>query len=216
MMIYLLKGDDYQAKERKIDEIKNKILSHPDAAKFDFENLDAAKVSSEDLKKSFMAMPVIIKTRLILIRNLQKASNHNQTLLTDFINDENSSATLICDCSESSRKGFITKIAQKAKVLEFSTGTKLNVFDMTKAMSSRHPKEALKILDQLMNEGNHPLQLMGGLVWFWGNSKNRMSADRFQQGLKELQEADLNIKRSRLHPEYTLEVLVTKLSLLIT
>ena len=59
------------------------------------------------------------------------------------------------------------------------------------------------------------LQLMGGLVWFWGKLKQRISAEKFKKGLLHLQEADLNIKRSRIKAEYALEVLVVKLCLLI-
>ncbi|MBZ0166329.1 MAG: hypothetical protein K8I00_05930, partial [Candidatus Omnitrophica bacterium] len=71
-----------------------------------------------------------------------------------------------------------------------------------------------KLLAVLLRDGTHPLQIMGGLVWIWGRLKNRISADNFQQGLRELQAADLNIKRSRLHPEHAVEILVTKLCLL--
>ena len=82
-------------------------------------------------------------------------------------------------------------------------------------MTARNPVEALKILGNLLVEENHPLQIMGGLIWFWGKSRTRLSADQFKKGLMCLQEADLNIKRSRLKPEHTLEVLVVKLSSLI-
>lgn len=213
-MIYLLKGDEYQAKEQKIDELKTKILAHPDARRFDYESLDAAKVTPEDLKKTLMTLPVVAKQRLVLIRQIQKASPHNQTILTDFVNTANDHCVLIGDCTEPSQKGFLSKLEAKGKVLEFGGKKKLSVFDMTNAIGARNPREALAMLSVLINEGNHPLQLMGGLVWFWGKSKTRISPANFQKGLKELQEADLSMKRSRLPPEYALEVLVTKLCLL--
>ncbi|MGE0268546.1 MAG: hypothetical protein AB7S78_08850 [Candidatus Omnitrophota bacterium] len=213
-MIYILKGDDYQAKEQKIDELRNKILSHPDARRFDYDILDAAKVTPEDLKKSLMTLPVIVKQRLVLIRQVQKANPQNQNILIDFSNSSSDYCILIADCSEASQKGFLSKLEIKAKVLAFGGKKKLNVFDMTNAIGARNPREALAMLTSLFNEGNHPLQLMGGLVWFWGKNKTKISPDNFQKGLKELQEADLNIKRSRLPPEYALEVLVTKLCLL--
>lgn len=213
-MIYLLKGDDHQAKEQKIDELKNKILSHPDARRFDYDNLDAAKVSPEELKKSLMTLPVLVKQRLVLIRQIQKAGTQNQNILIDFANAQNDYCIIIGDCTESSQKGFLNKLEMKAKVLEFGGKKKLNVFDMTNAIAARNPREALSLLGNLLSEGNHPLQLMGGLVWFWGKSKTKISPVNFQKGLKELQEADLNMKRSRLPQEYALEVLVTKLCLL--
>ena len=51
---------------------------------------------------------------------------------------------------------------------------------------------------------------MGGLVWSWGKARSFARRENFQKGLVALQEADLNIKRSRLAPQQALEVLVVK------
>ena len=107
---------------------------------------------------------------------------------------------------------FIKKIHKKADIFNFSQKERQNVFDMTKAMSSRQTAEALKILSELLTEGDQPLQIMGALVWFWRKIKDRLTAVRYVQGLQFLQEADLNIKRSRLRPDYALEVVVVKLT----
>ncbi len=40
-MIYLLLGEDSQAKDKKISEIKTALLTQPEAVFFDFESLDA-------------------------------------------------------------------------------------------------------------------------------------------------------------------------------
>ncbi|MBP9853396.1 MAG: hypothetical protein KBD53_00850 [Candidatus Omnitrophica bacterium] len=213
-MMYLLKGDDYQAKEQKLDELRNKILSSPDARRFDYDNLDATKLSPEDLKKSFLTLPVVNKQRLIIIRHIQKTSAQNQNIILDFLKTNSKDCILIADCSEMSQKGFLDKLEKSATVLTFGGRKKLSVFDMKMSIGSGNSREALNVLSALINEGNHPLQLMGGVVWIWGDQKKRISSANFQQGLKELKEADLNMKRSRLPPEYALEVLITKLCLL--
>ena len=43
----------------------------------------------------------------------------------------------------------------------------------------------------------------------------RYGKERFERGLKALEEADLNIKRSRLEPRYAVEKLVVELGLLL-
>ena len=83
---------------------------------------------------------------------------------------------------------------------------------MTKKMTSGNGAEALQILNRLYDDGAHPLQIMGGMVWAWGNERSRVSAENFEKGLRELQDADLNIKRSRLNPEQAVEILVVKLA----
>ena len=217
-MIYLFLGEDREAKEQKIAEIKKTCLPSDDALKLDYECLYGSKIDPSELKKSLIALPAISSKRLILIRTVEKLNTQNKKILLDFIQSENEHAVLILDSEETSaQNSFMNKISAAAKVMRFGSGTvKKNVFDMTMRMENRDSSGALKILEHLMSGGDHPLQIMGGLVWFWGKSKNRLSTDQFKKGLLVLQEADLNIKRSRINPEYAVEIAVTKLSSLIS
>lgn len=213
-MIYLLKGDDYRAKETKIDELKKKFLVHPDAPRFDFDNLNAEKLAPAELKKSLVSLPAVNPHRLVFIRNIQKANEQNQKILVAFFKEKPEHCIVIGDMSAPSQKGFITQLAKMGQKLEFGTGKKITVWEMTDQIKARNSKEALRLLSQMIKDGSHPLQIMGGLVWFWGRMKTRIPARNFQQGLQELQIADLNIKRSRLQPDHAVQILVTKLCLL--
>lgn len=216
-MIYFLLGGDRPAKEEKINEIKASCLPSNDALKFDYEFLDGRKLDPTVLKKALIALPAVAKKRLILIRAVEKLTTHNKKIILDFIQAENRHAVLVLDSDELSFKGsFLRDITPVAKVMRFEQrGRKNDIWDVTRAMEGRDPDEALKILNNLLRDGDPPLKIMGGLVWFWGSLKNRVSAEGFKKGLLVLQEADLNIKRSRLKPEYAVEIAVTKLSLLI-
>lgn len=215
-MIYLLKGDDYRAKEAKIDELKKEILVHPDAPRFDFDSLNAERLPPAELKKSLVALPAVNPRRLVFIRNIQKAAEQNQKILLEFAQSAPEHCVVIGDISAPSQKGFLTKLSKIGRKLEFGAGKKTVVWDVTNQIERRNPKEALRLLCVMISEGSHPLQIMGGLVWFWGRMKNKIPAGRFQQGLRELQAADLNIKRSRLAPDHAVQILVTKLCLLVT
>jgi DNA polymerase III delta subunit len=48
-------------------------------------------------------------------------------------------------------------------------------------------------------------------VWYWGKEGRMLAKTKFERGLQALEEADLNIKRSRLNPEYAVEKLVVEL-----
>ena len=89
-----------------------------------------------------------------------------------------------------------------------------SVFDMTKLMTAHRSGEALKMLDGFYRADVHPLAVMGALVWYWGKEGKAAGRERFERGLKALEEADLNIKRSRLDPQYAVEKLVVELGLL--
>ncbi len=212
MEYYLLSGEDRLAKDQKIEEIKSRAFPLGEAVKFDFEILYAVKLNSDILKKSLVALPAIASQRVLVIHTIQKLSPHNKELILNFFKKKESHLILILDDDTTDAKNsFIKKLTPFVNTLCFSKGKKFNVFDLTRAMSNRNGVQALKILHELMDEGNHPLQLMGGLIWYWGKEKVRLSSERFKKGLQRLQEADLNIKRSRLKPSEAIEVLVVRL-----
>ena len=211
-MIYLLIGEDGLTKDQKIAEIKKKSLPLTEALQFDCDLLHATKLDPDDLKKSLLSLPSFAARRLVIIRSLQKLSPHNKEILLEFINQKPNHVDLILDTDENNPQDkFWAQILVFAKVVHSENASQKNVFDMTRAIERHQAADALLILSELVTQGTHPLQIMGGLVWFWGKLKSRLSSERFQQGLEMLQEADLNIKRSRLEPEFAVETAVVKL-----
>ncbi|MBF0489688.1 MAG: hypothetical protein HQL15_03600 [Candidatus Omnitrophica bacterium] len=209
-MIYLLLGEDSQAKDKKIAEIKESFLIQPEALFFDFESLDAQTVSAASLKKSLIALPSFSSKRIILIRHLQKLKADPVSVLLAFAESPSGDCEVILEAS-TELKSPLKEVASYAKVLSFGVKAELNVFDMTKLMSAKKTTEALRMLHEFYDQGMYPLQLMGVLVWYWGKEGRALGNPRFEQGLKALEEADLNIKRSRLQPEYAIEKLVVEL-----
>ncbi|MFT5169821.1 MAG: DNA polymerase III delta subunit [Lysobacterales bacterium] len=215
-MIYLFLGQDVAAKDLKLAALKEKFLSCKESHEFDFDILHAAKLDSDTLKKSLIALPAIEKVRLVVVRCIEKLSQHNKDIILRFLEEKETKTILILDgASLDGKTKFYKELSKCATVERVRSDVKGNVFDVTKAIESRRIDEALKQLTNIMNDGQHPLQIMGGLVWFWGKMRGRIKEASFKKGLLELQEADLNIKRSRIRPDYAMEVLVTKLTSLI-
>lgn len=216
-MIYLLLGEDSSEKRKKFNKIRSSCLPSEDALNLDYELLYGLKLDPETLKKALLALPAVAKERLVLIQNAEKLNEHNKEIISSVIRAGHDHIVLVLDVSQSSVKGeFFREMTANAEVFKFGgKEEKKNIWDVTKAIERRKLPDALKTLNALMIDGDPPVKIMGGLVWFWGSLKNRLSADNFKKGLLVLQEADLNIKRSRLRPEYAVEVAVTKLSSLI-
>lgn len=213
-MTYLFLGEDSRAKDEKIGELKKKILTPPQSFQFDYELLHAAKLEEHHLKKVLMNLPALAPRRLVVIREGHRLSPKNQDILVQFLEKAYDHAVIVLDSDEWDHKNsFVRKIRKMVDLIEFSSTKKIDVFDLTRTIDSRKETEALKILDQLLKGGTHPLQILGTLVWFWKKSRGRFSGKEFKEGLLALQEADLNIKRSRLKPEYAMELLVVKLCL---
>ncbi len=209
-MVYLLLGEDSQAKDKKISEIKAAILTQPESLFFDFESLDAPYLTAASLKKSLLALPSFSSKRVILIRHVQKLKNDPAAVLIAFAEAPTKDCEVILEAS-GEIKIPLKEIVALAKVFTFGVKVELNIFDMTKLMSLKKTADALKMMHELFNQGTHPLRMMGPLLWYWGDRRRAVGSQKFEQGLKALEEADLNIKRSRLLPEYALEKLVVEL-----
>lgn len=212
-MIYLLLGDDKAAKERHIAGIKAKYLADGSARQLDYESLHGVKLDPDVLKKALISLPAVSKKRMVLIRAADKLDSHNKEILFEFIKAGHAHAVVVLDFGEEGGKSaFLNQIKADAEVIRCGTpARRQNVFDMTRAMERRDPAGALKIFNELVNGGEPLLKILSGMVWFWGDRKTRLSGDQFKKGLRVLQEADLNIKRTRLKPEHAVEVAVTKL-----
>ena len=215
-MIYLFLGDDLPAKDARITEIKNKLFnSSQEALAFDFDNLDVKELGGDALKKAFLTLPVIASHRLIVLRQIHKLKSADIQVLIDFCKKPAAHCDVILESSENILKGELKDLPLYAKGLVLGKPEGPNVFDMTKLITAHRSGDALKMLDGFYRENVHPLQIMGALVWYWGKEGKSLGKERFARGLKALEEADLNIKRSRLDPQYAVEKLVVELGLLL-
>ncbi len=211
-MVYLFFGEETSAKDEKIKEIREKTILSPDALSFDYELLHASKLAPEILKKALLTLPVIAKKRLIIIRQAENLNPQNKNIIMGYLDNISEKIILILDsASFDSKENFYKKLSEKAKVISFAAVQGKNVFDMTKAIARGDSAQALKILSDLIEDGQYPLQIMGALVWSWGKAKENISSVNYRNGLDCIQKADLNIKRSRLDPQQALEILVVSL-----
>jgi len=215
-MIYLFLGDDLPAKDARITEIKNKLFnSSQEALAFDFDNLDVKELGGDALKKAFLTLPVIASHRLIVLRQIHKLKSADIQVLIDFCKKPAAHCDVILESSENILKGELKDLPLYAKGLVLGKPEGPNVFDMTKLITAHRSGDALKMLDGFYRQNVHPLQIIGALVWYWGKEGKALGKERFARGLKALEEADLNIKRSRLDPQYAVEKLVVELGLLL-
>lgn len=214
-MIYLFLGNDLASKDARITEIKNKLFKDADEAlAFDFDNLDARELGADALKQAFLTLPVIAPHRLIIVRQIHKLKSADIQVLVNFCQKPAKYCDVILESSENTLKGDLKDLPLYAKGVVLGKPEGPNVFDMTKLITARRSSDALKMLDGFYRENVHPLQVMGALVWYWGKEGKVLGRERFERGLHALEEADLNIKRSRLEPQYAVEKLVVELGLL--
>lgn len=216
MMVYLLLGESGSRKNQRICDIREKILPTADARQFDYETLDSKKIEASVLKERLLSLPTVAPRRMLVLQDIDELNEYNQTMLLEFLSSDPDHLVLILTAETLPEKSdFGKKIRALAQVVDFGQARAGTVFDMTRALERRQHAEALACLNKLLNEGEYPLKLIGGLIWFWRQKKGRISDAKFIEGLEALQEADLNIKRSRVDPDYAMEMLVVKLGMLL-
>ncbi len=214
-MIYLFLGSDLPAKDARISEIKNKFFKNfQEALAFDFDNLDASQLGVDALKKALLSLPVIAPHRLIILRQIHQLKSADIRVLINFCQKPAKHCDVILESSENTLKGDLKDLPLYCKGVVLARPEAPNVFDMTKLITAHRSADALKMLDGFYRADVHPLQIMGALVWYWAREGKVLGKERFERGLKALEEADLNIKRSRLDPQYAVEKLVVELGLL--
>lgn len=213
-MIYLLVGQDNPAKEQKIAEIKARAFPSPESLSFDYQILHGHRLNNEELQEALMALPAVASSRVVLIRQADELAATQKAIVVDLEKKAEGKLIVILEAEGLDKKdAFFTKFAHAVKALSFSPKLRHNVFDLMRVISAHRKAEALEMLDGLLKDGDHPLQIIAGMFWKWKNDRKQIPSLKFQEGLLAFKQADFNIKRSQLKPEHALEVLVVRLCL---
>ncbi len=208
-MIYLLLGDQMDKKDAFIEGIKAKSPAI-ESASFDIENLDGSQVSKDDLKKALIALPMAASKRLVIVSTVHKLKVPDIQSLATFVSSPQTHVDVILESSMFELPSAFKVIQANSKLTMFGTPP-AKPFEITNFMERRQTTQALLSLNKFLDDGMYHGNLLGVLVWYWGKHGRNYGTMNFEKGLKLLQEADLNIKRSRFAPAFTLEKVVTEL-----
>ncbi len=213
-MIYLLLGQDNLAKEQKIAEIKAKALPSQESLSFNYQVLYGHHLDNDSLAQALTALPVASERRVVVIRQVDELVAAQKNKIIELHKQAKNQLIIILEAESLDDKDLLTKkFGQLISTCFFSPKARYNAFDLMRVIASHRKVEALELLDELLKGGDHPLQIIAGMFWKWNNDKKQMPSQVFRKGLLAFKQADFNIKRSQLKPEYALEVLVIKLCL---
>ncbi len=208
--IYLFMGEDGVSKDRKIAALKKENLPE-NSLQFNYELLYADSLEPSKLKELLYCLPVNSRKRLVVIKEADKLSSQNKEILLSFVKNPPKDTLLVLDTNKSGIKDDLFKdLSRYAEIFNF-TKPALNVFDLGRSVAHKKSKEALLCLSRLLENGEKQGNILGVIGWQWRKLRQAMPEKEFIRGLELLQEADLNIKRSRLKGNLALELLVVKL-----
>jgi len=207
--VYLLIGHDQLQKNLKIAKIKQEFL--PKSLEvFNFDLLYAHDLNLKALQEKLLALPVKAKQRIIVIKEAQGLKEELKKFLLQFCRNPSNGIILILDIDQlSSKDGFFNELARFSQVCRFKEAIPLNTFTLWRQINYKRPDNALKVLNQLLKNGEKPERILGGLRY--SCLKDAFRPLDVKNRLRLLIDCDIDIKTGRLKSDFALEKLVVGL-----
>jgi len=212
---YLFIGQDIitenglSKKDSVLSEIKKQF---PDKTieNFNLDTLYARELSLKDLQERLLALPVKAKKRIIVVKDAQNLKEDVKEFLAEYLKKPSPVITLILDVDTPDfRDPFLKRIHTYTQVFRFREAAVLSAFTLSHSIDSKKAPNALKILNQLLENGEKPEWILSGLRYDW--EKNITNPLEIKKRLKLLLNCDIEIKTGKLKPIYALEKLVVSL-----
>ncbi len=208
-MVYLLIGQDIAAKEIQLKKIKQEFLS-PSLQDFNLDTLYAKEINLKDIQERFLSIPLKSAKRIIVIKEAQLLDEESQDFLLDFSKKPHKQVVLVLDFAQYDYKDeFVKGLSAQANLLRFKETVNPDTFVLNRQIELRKTDAALRLLSQLLRNGEAPERILGGLRYAW--EKQDIQTLSARRKLKLLLGCDLEMKTGRLKPACALEKLVVNL-----
>lgn len=208
--VYLFLGQDNFSKSIKFKRLKEEFLTK-DIEHFNLDILYAKELKLPTLQERLLSLPVKAKKRIILIKDSHNLPDDIKEFLLRYLKKPQGKIILILDIAKSlPQDGFLRQAMPYAEVCRFRENTlRLDSFTLSRSIESKKTSYALRVLSQLLSNGEKPERILGGLRYSWENSIARPLETR--KKLKALLNCDIDIKTGRLKADFALERLVISL-----
>jgi len=207
--VYLFIGEDSLSKDIKLKKIKQEYLVGG-IESFNLDILYARELNLKDFQERLLCLPVKAKKRIVVIKDVQHLREDIKEFILKYVRNPLSNILLVLDIIPKKHKDeFIERISRYVQICRFKEPVHLNTFALSRQIDSQRTDYALRILNQLLKNGERPERILGGLRYVWEGISGRPLEIR--KKLKFLLDCDIDIKRGKLKPEFALEKLVVRL-----
>ena len=205
-MVYLFLGQDSLSKDIQLRQIKEQSLAK-NVEQFNLDTIYARELDLKGLQEKFLLLPVNNPKRMIVIKDAQLLKDECRRFIIDYAKDPDNRLDLVLDVDKYElRDGFINELSRYAKTVRFREEPKVDAFVLSRAIEMNKPDQALRLLAQLLRDGERPERILGGLRFAWERSVNY--PQEAKRRLKLLLACDIDIKTGKLKPDFALEKLV--------
>ncbi len=207
--VYLFMGQDIHSKEERLKKLKQESLLTP-SIDFNSETIYAKETSLLKLQESLLYFPVNSEKRFLVLRGAQDLKEEPRKFLSGYVKNPNPKVILVIDVDRYNPKDvFLSSLIKYCQVLRFKEEKGLTTFDLSQQIDLKKPAASLKVLNQLLKDGEKPERILGGLRYNW---ENRISDPmELKKRIKLLLNCDLEIKTGKLKPAFALERFIVSL-----
>jgi len=210
--VYLFAGEEPLSKDAALRRLIQENLT-PELEKFNLDILYAKELKLEGLQEKFLCLPVKAKKRIIVIKCAEALKSEVKEFILRSVRQPAGHLLLVIDVNRMDADDKFTRaLSRYAQVSRFREKFIADTFGLGRAIESRKPDEALRILNNLLENGKKPEWILGGLRYVF--QKDTLSPPKRKSRLKLLLACDVDIKTGRATPDFAMERLVVKLSCL--
>lgn len=230
-MIYIFIGNDSASKEAQLKKIKQAFLNK-DTEQFNLDILYAREITLKGIQERLLWLPSgtikndkapdsvkrdNLNKRVVIIKEGQDLKEEIKEFILKYASSPYKHIELVLDINppvsgkaglnrQEKNSAFINNLSKFAKIFRFQEAKVINSFSLSRAITLNRPGDALRLLNQLLAEGERPERILGGLRYVWEKDNN--SSPQMKKKLALLLACDREIKTGRLKPACALEKLV--------
>lgn len=205
-MVYVLAGGNSSSRYSQFKKIKQEFLSK-ETEDFNLDALDAKALTLKDLQLKLLCLPVRSAKRIVLLNNAQILREEIKEFILGYAKRPYKQVVFILDFERQEKKdAFLNGLIRYSKVFRFPDEVRPDAFTLSRQITLKNTGYALKLLAGLLELGQKPEMIMGGLRHSWENDTAHCPDTK--RRLRLLLNCDLEIKTGRLKPDFALEKLV--------
>jgi DNA polymerase III delta subunit len=209
--VYLLIGEDNLSKDIQINRLRQEFLTK-ELEQFNLDILYARDLNLIDLQKALSCLPIKAKKRIIVVKDAQNLKEEIQDFLLQYAQKPPNQTILVLDINRKILKEdnqFVERISKFACVSGFKEPVRVDTFTLSRQIDLHRPDYALRLLNQLLKNGEKPERILGGLRY--ACERDITNPLKTRKRIKLILGCDIEIKTGRLKPVFALEKLVVKL-----
>jgi len=213
----LLVGQDSLSKNAKLNQIKQAFLPKQ-TEQFNLDVLYGRGLKLTDLQERILSLPVKSTKRLVVIKQAEQLQQGIKDFILKFSRRAPAGVLVVLDMERFDRRdSFLLSLSRlalpgagQAIIYRFKESFSPDTFTLSHQIDLKRTDYALKVLNQLLRDGEKPEIIMGGLRYAW--TKGALSNLEIKRRLKLLLDCDLEIKTGKLKALFALEKLIIGLS----